>query len=110
MRWLARHQDFCLNESFTDVMERGPFARWSHCHRFTPSGDIDHCALVIEQLSIRIADSSGVFVDPDDRAVLSVRFRFELHHFAFLRHQTDELRSTNRIHVNLLGNTHDALH
>lgn len=39
MRWLARHQDFRLNESFTDVMERGPFARWSHCHRFTPTGE-----------------------------------------------------------------------
>lgn len=39
MRWLARHQDYHANESFTDVMVRGPFARWSHCHRFTPNGD-----------------------------------------------------------------------
>jgi len=39
-RWIARHQDCRLGESFTDVMERGPLARWVHHHVFaaTPEG------------------------------------------------------------------------
>ena len=34
-RWVARHQDCQPGESFTDVMEQGPLARWVHQHRFT---------------------------------------------------------------------------
>lgn len=36
-RWVARHQDCRVGESFTDVMEHGPLARWVHHHRFTPA-------------------------------------------------------------------------
>lgn len=34
-RWVARHLDCQPGESFTDVMEHGPLARWVHNHRFT---------------------------------------------------------------------------
>lgn len=34
--WTAVHQDYQEGVSFTDVQERGPFARWEHRHRFTP--------------------------------------------------------------------------
>jgi uncharacterized protein len=39
MRWIALHKDYQSDESFTDVMERGPLARWTHCHRFTPTNE-----------------------------------------------------------------------
>lgn len=38
-RWTAVHQDYREGESFTDVQESGPFARWEHCHRVLPDGD-----------------------------------------------------------------------
>ena len=36
-RWLAEHTDYVLNERFSDVQLRGPFARWEHTHRFVPT-------------------------------------------------------------------------
>jgi uncharacterized protein len=42
-RWIARHQDCRPGQSFTDVMERGPLARWVHHHGFT--ADKDGCVL-----------------------------------------------------------------
>ena len=34
-RWVAEHRDFRENQSFTDVQVSGPFAAWTHTHRFT---------------------------------------------------------------------------
>lgn len=34
VRWTARHTQYAPGESFTDVMERGPLASWTHRHRF----------------------------------------------------------------------------
>lgn len=31
--WHLRHRDFIAGAQFRDVMQRGPFARWSHTHR-----------------------------------------------------------------------------
>jgi uncharacterized protein (TIGR01777 family) len=36
--WVARHQDARPGHGFTDVQERGPFARWMHRHLFLPQG------------------------------------------------------------------------
>lgn len=33
-RWVARHEGVEPGRGFTDVQERGPFARWRHRHRF----------------------------------------------------------------------------
>ncbi len=46
-RWLARHEDYSLNKTFTDVQIHGPFKSWKHQHRFesiskTESKLIDH--------------------------------------------------------------------
>jgi len=35
LRWRTRITDYVENERFTDVQERGPYARWWHEHRFT---------------------------------------------------------------------------
>lgn len=36
--WIARHQDAHPGRGFTDVQEKGPFARWMHRHLFLPKG------------------------------------------------------------------------
>lgn len=33
-RWVARHHDVVPGVSFSDTMEKGPFAEWKHVHRF----------------------------------------------------------------------------
>ena len=33
-RWVARHHDVVPGVSFSDTMEEGPFAEWTHVHRF----------------------------------------------------------------------------
>ena len=33
-RWVARHHDVVPGVSFSDTMEKGPFAEWTHVHRF----------------------------------------------------------------------------
>jgi hypothetical protein len=35
-RWVALHRDFVPGRGFTDVQEKGPFASWTHTHRFEP--------------------------------------------------------------------------
>jgi uncharacterized protein (TIGR01777 family) len=41
--WRAEHRDYHHNESFTDVQLHGPFAEWTHVHRFEESNG--HCRL-----------------------------------------------------------------
>lgn len=36
--WLARHQGYQKNKSFTDIQVRGPFAYWRHQHLFRSLG------------------------------------------------------------------------
>lgn len=45
--WIAEHRDFVENEQFTDVQVKGPFAHWSHTHRFEPTDD-GACELIDE--------------------------------------------------------------
>jgi len=37
-RWTAVHREVLPGERFTDELERGPFRRWRHTHRFLPDG------------------------------------------------------------------------
>lgn len=41
-RWELEHFDYRPGEQFCDRQVRGPFARWTHTHRFEPDGD-DGC-------------------------------------------------------------------
>jgi uncharacterized protein (TIGR01777 family) len=38
-RWVARHYDVVPGVSFSDTMEKGPFAEWRHVHRFFDASD-----------------------------------------------------------------------
>lgn len=39
VRWLIEHRDYVAGRQFRDVQLSGPFARWSHLHRFDPGPD-----------------------------------------------------------------------
>jgi len=39
VRWIAEHRDYRPEASFTDVQREGPFAAWTHVHRFTTEGE-----------------------------------------------------------------------
>ncbi len=39
MTWVAEHGAHELGRQFQDVQRRGPFARWTHTHRFDPIND-----------------------------------------------------------------------
>ncbi len=36
LRWVARYRDVIPGRQFVDEQEKGPFARWTHLHRFAP--------------------------------------------------------------------------
>lgn len=38
LRWVARHRDVIAGQQFVDVQEVGPFARYTHLHRFEAHG------------------------------------------------------------------------
>jgi uncharacterized protein (TIGR01777 family) len=38
LRWVARHRDYEAGRQFVDEQVEGPFARWTHLHRFDPDG------------------------------------------------------------------------
>jgi len=38
IRWTLRHEGYVAGERFRDVQESGPFAAWTHEHRFLPEG------------------------------------------------------------------------
>jgi uncharacterized protein len=44
LRWVARHCDVVPGRQFVDEQEEGPFAKWTHLHRFEPDGP-DACTL-----------------------------------------------------------------
>lgn len=39
LMWRARHHDYVAGRQFCDTQERGPFAHWTHTHRFEPNGE-----------------------------------------------------------------------
>src|SRR5262245_40951631 len=38
LRWTAMHRDYHAGRQFRDVQVDGPFASWTHTHRFLPDG------------------------------------------------------------------------
>lgn len=39
LKWVAEHRDVIPGDQFTDVQLSGPFAQWTHTHRFIPDGE-----------------------------------------------------------------------
>ncbi|MEM1204263.1 MAG: TIGR01777 family oxidoreductase [Acidobacteriota bacterium] len=71
IRWVALHEDVEPGRGFTDVQEKGPFARWRHRHGFEPEGDGSTCRLVDR---IHYALPGGIL----GRAVFGGRIRDDL--------------------------------
>jgi uncharacterized protein (TIGR01777 family) len=38
IRWVSRFRDVVAGRQFVDVQEEGPFAQWTHLHKFEPDG------------------------------------------------------------------------
>jgi uncharacterized protein (TIGR01777 family) len=77
-RWVAVHYDCRRGEQFSDRQERGPFAAWTHTHRFLPQ-DEDGCKLE-DDIDYRLPYgplgrlAAG---DVDDRLARSFRWRHQ---------------------------------
>jgi uncharacterized protein (TIGR01777 family) len=54
-RWQARHVENVPGQLFRDIQERGPFARWTHTHRFT---DISGGALLEDRIDYALPGQS----------------------------------------------------
>jgi len=55
--WVATHRDYQLNQQFTDTQTSGPFASWTHVHRFTSIDNRDNSAC---QLTDHITYTHGL--------------------------------------------------
>jgi uncharacterized protein (TIGR01777 family) len=40
VRWICEHRDYVEGRQFRDVQITGPFASWTHTHRFEPAGPL----------------------------------------------------------------------
>lgn len=47
--WQLRHRDYAQNAQFVDEMQGGPFAQWTHTHRFFPESE--HRSRLEDQLA-----------------------------------------------------------
>jgi uncharacterized protein (TIGR01777 family) len=52
VRWVALHRDCIDGRQFVDVQESGPFAEWTHLHRFTPQEE--HRSLLLDRIDYRL--------------------------------------------------------
>ena len=87
-RWHARHIDNIPGVMFRDIQERGPFARWTHTHRFsdTPKG-----ALLEDRIDYALPGQPllpGFAADLVDRTLERVfRYRHATLHDDIVLHQ-----------------------
>lgn len=77
--WQARHHDFIQSQQFIDTQEKGPFAYWSHIHRFKNSSTGGCClrddvtfALPLAPISHMLA---GWWVKKELQAMFAYRHR-----------------------------------
>ncbi len=74
-RWIARHHDVQPGVSFSDTMEQGPFAAWTHVHRFTDA-DATGCSLE-DDITYRLPfGRAGGAANPLARRSLARTFAF----------------------------------
>jgi len=73
VRWKARHEGFEEGRQFCDVQERGPFAEWTHTHRFEPS---DGGCLMIDRVEYRLPSAGAVLFGRKVRDNLERLFAF----------------------------------
>ena len=77
LRWEARHDRCVVGREFRDVQVAGPFAEWTHVHRFVPDGP-DRCVLE-DQVTYRLplapiaAPLVGAWVDGQLRRMFAFR-------------------------------------
>lgn len=92
IRWRAVHEAYEPGVGFTDVQERGPFARWTHRHSTIPEDD--H-SLLVDTLSyeLPLARWSHSLLGRFVRAELTRQFayRHRITHADLSMHQTYDL-------------------
>jgi len=74
-QWHARHIENLPGLMFRDIQERGPFARWTHTHRFT---DTPNGALLEDRIDYALPGQAilpGLATDLVDRTLMRV-FRY----------------------------------
>lgn len=81
-RWVARHHDVVPGVSFSDTMEKGPFAEWRHAHRFSdvPGG----AGRLSDEIEYRLplgplARPAGPFVERTLKRTFAFRHRRLVH-------------------------------
>lgn len=82
LRWVARHRDVIPGRQFVDEQEEGPFAKWTHLHRFEPDGP-EACTLTdrityTAPLGPAGAAAASLLVDPRLHRLLSYRHQLTL--------------------------------
>ncbi len=75
--WLAQHGDHQPGRQFVDVQQAGPFARWSHQHRFEPQGPAAGSTLIDHvDYALPLAPLSQWLVGRQVEATLEKMFSF----------------------------------
>jgi uncharacterized protein (TIGR01777 family) len=95
--WVARHHDYIEGSQFRDTQTTGPFARWTHTHRFEP---LDSAASILHDeidYALPMGTVGSILAGSMTRRRLDALFAFRHHTtrhdlLAHHRHPTQPLR------------------
>ena len=104
LRWQARHRDVVPGRQFVDEQLHGPFHRWVHTHRFSPS---DHGCTVEDEVrwELPLGALGGAVAGRRVQAELERMFDYRHAQLAadLLRHAVPPARATGPLRVAVSG-------